>query len=91
MCWVGEIIMNNIILEFTKKNESVNDKIIDDLEKHVDNNWYRLVAFTRKDGAVRIQSTRQDIMDVINDKEFCHGYGMQWLKEKFIPYQDEDD
>lgn len=82
---------NNIILEFTKKNESVNDKIIDDLEKHVDNNWYRLVAFTRKDGAVRIQSTRKDIMDVINDKEFCHGYGMQWLKEKFIPYQDEDE
>tara|TARA_B110000495_G_scaffold131490_1_gene114707 strand:+ start:1577 stop:1813 length:237 start_codon:yes stop_codon:yes gene_type:complete len=78
--------MNNIILEFTKKNESVNDKVIDDLEKHVDNNWYRLVAFTRKDGAVRIQSTRTDIMDVINDKEFCHGFGSYWLKIKEIEY-----
>ena len=76
----------NIILEFTKKNETVNDKIIDDLEEHVENNWYRLVAYTRQDDAVRIQSTKQDIMDVINDKKFSHGYGRNWLKVKEIQY-----
>jgi len=78
----------NIILEFTKKNESVNDKIIDDLEKHVENNWYRLVAFTREGEAVRIQSTKRDIMDVIKDKDFAHGTGTYWLKIKEIQYND---
>ena len=79
-------MVDNIILEFTKKNESVNDKILDELEKHVENNWYRLVAFTRKDEAVRIQSTKQDIMDVINDKSFARGTGTYWLKIKEIEY-----
>jgi hypothetical protein len=72
----------NILVEFTKKDETVKDKIIDDLEKHVESNWYRLVDYQRKDDKVRIYSTYRDIKDVLSC--FSHGYGSLYLKYTII-------
>ena len=69
----------NQLIEFCKKDTTVRNCIIDDLEKHVENNWFRLVEFQRKDNKIRIYSTYTDIFDVINDFN-----GKYWLKSRVI-------
>ena len=60
--------MNNIILEFTRKDKRFNeDKLILDFYEHIQNNWYRLVNFTKQDNKVRIESSFRDIKDVVVD------------------------
>jgi len=71
--------MNNIILEFTKKDDTVKDIVIDNLEKHAEKNWYRLVAYQKENNVFRILSTHQDIMDVIQDFD-----GKHFIKSKEV-------
>lgn len=72
----------NILMEFSKKDETVKDVIIDDLEKHVESNWYRLVDYQRKDNKIRIYSKYRDIKDVLSC--FSNGYGSMYLKYTII-------
>ena len=75
----------NQLIEFVKKDKTVKDCIIDDLEIHVKNNWFRLVEFGRKNNRIRIYSTHTDIFDVINDFN-----GKYWLKSRVIEYLEND-
>ena len=60
--------MNNIMLEFTCKDKRFNEsKLIQDFYNHIENNWYRLVDYDKKDNKVRIYSNYRDIKDVVLD------------------------
>lgn len=60
--------MNNIMLEFQRKDKRFNEsKLIQDFYNHIDNNWYRLVNYDKKDNKVRIYSNYRDIKDVVLD------------------------
>jgi hypothetical protein len=60
--------MNNIMLEFTRNDKRFNEsKLIQDFYNHIENNWYRLVDYDKKDNKVRIYSNYRDIKDVVLD------------------------
>tara|TARA_R110000744_G_scaffold346600_1_gene452143 strand:+ start:190 stop:429 length:240 start_codon:yes stop_codon:yes gene_type:complete len=69
----------NIMLEFTKKDNTIKDIIIDDLEKHFAANWYRLMDYGRKGKKVRIFSKKEDIIDILMDFK-----GRDFIKSKQI-------
>ena len=71
--------MMNQLIEFCKKDTTVRNCIIDDLEQHLNHNWFRLVQVQRKNNRIRIYSTHTDIFDVINDFN-----GKYWLKSRVI-------
>ena len=56
------------MLEFQRKDKRFNEsKLIQDFYNHIDNNWYRLVNYDKKDNKVRIYSNYRDIKDVVLD------------------------
>lgn len=60
--------MNNIMLEFQRKDKRFNEsQLMNDFFKHTENNWYRLVNYDKKDNKVRIYSNYRDIKDVVLD------------------------
>ena len=60
--------MNNIILEFTRKDKRFNEvELMLDFFRHIDNNWYRLVDYGKQGNKVRIYSNYRDIKDVVLD------------------------
>ena len=76
----------NQLIEFVKKDKTVKDCIIDDLEQHLNHNWFRLVQVQRKDNKIRIYSTYTDIFDVINDFN-----GKYWLSHRVIEYLENEN
>ena len=60
--------MNNIMLEFTRNDKRFNEsQLMNDFYNHIENNWYRLVDYDKKDNKVRIYSNYRDIKDVVLD------------------------
>jgi len=56
------------MLEFTRNDKRFNEsKLIQDFYNHIENNWYRLVDYDKKDNKVRIYSNYRDIKDVVLD------------------------
>jgi hypothetical protein len=76
----------NIMLEFTKKDNTIKDIIIDDLEKHFAANWFRLVEYGRKGKMIRIFSTKEDIHDILMDFK-----GRYLIKSKQIKIKYKDE
>jgi hypothetical protein len=73
--------MNNIILEFTRKDKRFNEsKLMDDFFKHTENNWYRLVGYYKKDNKIRICSSFTDIKDVVLDYKNYKAIGFKKIE-----------
>ena len=73
--------MNNIILEFTRKDKRFNeDKIILDFYEHIENNWFRLVNYGKQGNKVRIESSFGDIQDVVLDYKNYKAIGFKKIE-----------
>lgn len=58
----------NILLEFQRKDKRFNEvELMLDFFRHIDNNWYRLCDYDKKENKVRIYSTYSDIKNVVLD------------------------
>jgi hypothetical protein len=56
------------MLEFTRNDKRFNEsQLMNDFYNHIENNWYRLVDYDKKDNKVRIYSNYRDIKDVVLD------------------------
>ena len=74
--------MNNIMLEFQRKDKRFNEsKLIQDFYNHIENNWYRLVQYGKKDNKVRIYSNYIDIKDVVLDFKNYRALGVMRVKD----------
>jgi len=74
--------MNNIMLEFTRKDKRFNEsQLMNDFFKHTENNWYRLVQYGKKDNKVRIYSNYIDIKDVVLDFKNYRALGVMRVKD----------
>jgi len=74
--------MNNIMLEFTRKDKRFNEsQLMNDFFKHTENNWYRLVNYDKKDNKVRIYSNYIDIKDVVLDFKNYRALGVMRVKD----------
>jgi uncharacterized protein YktA (UPF0223 family) len=75
-------IMNNIMLEFTRNDKRFNEsQLMNDFFKHIENNWYRLVQYGKKDNKIRIYSNYIDIKDVVLDYKNYKAIGFKRVKE----------
>ena len=73
--------MNNIMLEFTRKDKRFNEsKLIQDFYNHIENNWYRLVDYGKQSNKVRIYSNYRDIKDVVLDFKNYRAIGVQKIE-----------
>ena len=74
--------MNNIMLEFQRKDKRFNEsKLIQDFYNHIENNWYRLVQYGKKDNKIRIYSNYIDIKDVVLDFKNYKAIGFKRVKD----------
>ena len=74
--------MNNIMLEFTRKDKRFNEsQLMNDFFKHTENNWYRLVGYDKKDNKVRIYSNYRDIKDVVLDFKNYKALGVMKIED----------
>jgi hypothetical protein len=74
--------MNNIMLEFQRKDKRFNEsKLIQDFYNHIENNWYRLVQYGKKDNKIRIYSNYIDIKDVVLDFKNYKAIGFKRIKD----------
>ena len=74
--------MNNIMLEFTRRDKRFNEiELMLDFFRHIDNNWYRLCDYDKKDNKVRIYSNYRDIKDVVLDFKNYRALGVMRVKE----------
>ena len=74
--------MNNIMLEFTRKDKRFNEsKLIQDFYNHIENNWFRLVGYDIKYNKVRIYSNYRDIKDVVLDFKNYKALGVMRVKD----------
>ena len=72
--------MNNIMLEFTRNDKRFNEsQLMNDFYNHIENNWYRLVQYGKKDNKIRIYSNYIDIKkgDIIIHNRFGRGEVVQ--------------
>ena len=77
--------MNNIILEFTRRDKRFNEiELMLDFFRHIDNNWYRLVGYDKKDNKVRIYSNYRDIKDVVLDFKNHRALGVMRVKDWYV-------
>jgi hypothetical protein len=75
-------IMNNIMLEFTRNDKRFNEsQLMNDFFKHIENNWYRLVQYGKKDNKIRIYSNYIDIKDVVLDFKNYKAIGFKRIKD----------
>ena len=76
------MVMNNIMLEFQRKDKRFNEsKLIQDFYNHIENNWYRLVQYGKKDNKIRIYSNYIDIKDVVLDFKNYKAIGFKRIKD----------
>ena len=68
----------NILLEFQRKDKRFNEvELMLDFFRHIDDNWYRLCDYDKKENKVRIYSTYSDIKNVVLDFK---NYKAVWFK-----------
>jgi len=70
------------MLEFQRKDKRFNEsKLIQDFYNHIENNWYRLVQYGKKDNKIRIYSNYIDIKDVVLDFKNYKAIGFKRIKD----------